>query len=75
MDQVNAIYNENGIPRPQPEVAPPPPQPVPASPAKASKANAKKAKKKAEEAAAPMKPKTLEAALKQVHIWDIFLLS
>ena len=68
MDQVNAIYNENGIPRPQPEVAPPPQQPVPASPAKASKANAKKAKKKAEEAAAPMKPKTLEAALKQVHI-------
>jgi len=74
MDQVNAIYNENGIARPQPAAAQPPQPAVPASPGKASpgkasKANAKKAKKKGDEAAAaPSKPKNLEAAIKQFRI-------
>ena len=68
MDQVNAIYNENGMARPQDQPKPAPP----ASPAKATAspgkaAKAKKAKKKNDEAApAPTKPKTLEAAIKQV---------
>jgi len=77
MDQVNAIYNENGIARPQPAAAQPsvpavPASPAKASPGKASKANAKKAKKKGEEAAAAAaaasKPKNLEAAIKQFRI-------
>ena len=74
MDQVNAIYNENGIARPQPAAAQPPQPAVPASPGKASpgkasKANAKKAKKKGDEAAAaPSKPKNLEAAIKQASL-------
>ena len=68
MDQVNAIYNENGMARPQEQPKPTPPVSpgkATASPGKATKA--KKAKKKNDEVApVPSKPKTLEVAVKQV---------
>ena len=68
MDQVNAIYNENGMARPQEQPKPTPPVSpgkATASPGKATKA--KKAKKKNDEVApVPCKPKTLESAIKQV---------
>ena len=68
MDQVNAIYNENGMARPQEQPKPTPPVSpgkATASPGKATKA--KKAKKKNEEVTpVPSKPKTLEVAVKQV---------